>query len=76
MTLDLNELANLPGYGRAQNIVKNKGYWREEYTFDDVVDMLSNKDVLIYKGDKILCDFRDYEFDDCLEIELRKAMEA
>lgn len=72
----LNELANMPGYGRSQNIVKNKGYWREEYTFDDVVDRLEDKDVLIFREDDVLCKHNDYEYADSLESQLRKAMEA
>lgn len=74
MTLDLNELANMPGYGRAQQVIKDKGFWREDYTFDDVVDWLETKNVVVSTmgNAKLVHDM------DCGHIEnsLRKAMEV
>lgn len=34
MTLDLNELANMPGYGKAQEVLRSNGKWDESAVLD------------------------------------------
>lgn len=76
--IDLHELANTPGAGKAKQALIKAGQWDEDYTFQDVCDFLDKKTVTItFNGNVVIHHEGELFFiDDYFESKLRNAMEG
>lgn len=74
--IDLHELANTPGAGKAKAALIKAGKWKEEYTFQDVCDMLDEKNVIVISRGKLACHHAGEYMCDDIDRNLRSAMEA
>ena len=67
------ELIDLPYAGMAEKEIRRSGKWREEYTFDDLLDWMSDYRVMIVSDNRLVIDHAGYHD---IEHSVRKAMGA
>ena len=50
MTINIHELANMPGYGKAQAALRKAGFWRILNTDQEMLDFLDKHYVTVEHG--------------------------
>ena len=74
--IDVHELANMPGAGKAKAALKKAGFWKEDYSFQDLCIALDEANVTIETEDGVTIQHDGiHEWSD-IQQKLRKVMEA
>ena len=79
--INLHELANMPGYGKAKAALRKAGLWRETLTDSDRIDWIATNVAMMRRSDEWeqwYFTIKKFDYDpDVLRIDIdEKAMEA
>lgn len=73
--MNLQELADMPGYGKAAKQLRKSGHFIEEIIMEDLMDWLDDKVVIVIEGDNMRLHHNgENDWHEPIETKMQKAM--